>query len=153
MSSIILALIGGAILGIAVVGYLYVNGRIAGISGLLAQVLQPKSLLNNLAFWFLSGLFIIPFIYQLFVEPEIVIKSSPIGLIIAGILVGFGTRLGSGCTSGHGICGMSRLSVRSIVATVTFMLAGIVTVFVIRHILGDEKRKMYLRSYLADYLH
>ena len=136
MSSIILALIGGAILGIAVVGYLYVNGRIAGISGLLAQVLQAKSLLNNPAFWFLSGLFIIPFIYQLFVEPEIVIKSSPIGLIIAGILVGFGTRLGSGCTSGHGICGMSRLSVRSIVATVTFMLAGIVTVFVIRHILG-----------------
>ncbi|TID61306.1 YeeE/YedE family protein [Acinetobacter junii] len=136
MSSIILALIGGAILGIAVVGYLYVNGRIAGISGLLAQVLQPKSLLNNPAFWFLTGLFIIPFIYQLFVEPEIVIKSSPIGLIIAGILVGFGTRLGSGCTSGHGICGMSRLSVRSIVATVTFMLAGIVTVFVIRHILG-----------------
>jgi uncharacterized membrane protein YedE/YeeE len=136
MSSIILALIGGAILGIAVVGYLYVNGRIAGISGLLAQVLQPKSLLNNPAFWFLSGLFIIPFIYQLFVEPEIVIKSSPIGLIIAGILVGFGTRLGSGCTSGHGICGMSRLSVRSIVATVTFMLAGIVTVFVVRHILG-----------------
>ncbi|MFW2036310.1 YeeE/YedE family protein [Acinetobacter junii] len=136
MSSIILALIGGAILGIAVVGYLYVNGRIAGISGLLAQVLQPKSLLNNPAFWFLSGLFIIPFIYQLFVEPEIVIKSSPIGLIIAGILVGFGARLGSGCTSGHGICGMSRLSVRSIVATVTFMLAGIVTVFVIRHILG-----------------
>lgn len=136
MSSIILALIGGAILGIAVVGYLYVNGRIAGISGLLAQVLQPKSLLNNPAFWFLSGLFIIPFIYQLFVEPEIVIKSSPIGLIIAGILVGFGTRLGSGCTSGHGICGMSRLSVRSILATVTFMLAGIVTVFVIRHILG-----------------
>ncbi|HAV56065.1 MAG: hypothetical protein A2003_01810 [Acinetobacter sp. GWC1_38_13] len=136
MSSIILALIGGAILGIAVVGYLYVNGRIAGISGLLAQVLQPKSLLNNPAFWFLSGLFIIPFIYQLYVEPEIVIKSSPIGLIIAGILVGFGTRLGSGCTSGHGICGMSRLSVRSIVATVTFMLAGILTVFVIRHILG-----------------
>ena len=134
MSSIIL--IGGAILGIAVVGYLYVNGRIAGISGLLAQVLQPKSLLNNPAFWFLSGLFIIPFIYQLYVEPEIVIKSSPIGLIIAGMLVGFGTRLGSGCTSGHGICGMSRLSVRSIVATVTFMLAGIVTVFVIRHILG-----------------
>ena len=136
MSSFILALIGGAILGIAVVGYLYVNGRIAGISGLLAQVLQPKSLLNNPAFWFLFGLFIVPFIYQLFVEPEIVIKSSPIGLIIAGILVGFGTRLGSGCTSGHGICGMSRLSVRSIVATVTFMLAGIVTVFVIRHILG-----------------
>lgn len=136
MSSIILALVGGSILGISVVGYLYVNGRIAGISGLLAQVLQPKLLLNNPAFWFLSGLFIIPFIYQLFVEPEIVIKSSQLGLIIAGLLVGFGTRLGSGCTSGHGICGISRLSVRSIVATVTFMLAGIVTVFVIRHVLG-----------------
>ena len=136
MHSFVLAFLGGILLGLAVVGYLFVNGRIAGISGLLAQVLQPKSLLNNPAFWFLSGLFIIPFIYQLFVEPEIVIKSSPIGLIIAGILVGFGTRLGSGCTSGHGICGMSRLSVRSIVATVTFMLAGIVTVFVIRHILG-----------------
>ncbi|MBC9228439.1 YeeE/YedE family protein [bacterium SPL81] len=136
MSSIILALVGGSILGISVVGYLYVNGRIAGISGLLAQVLQPKSLLNNPAFWFISGLFVIPFIYQLFVEPEIVIKSSPLGLIIAGLLVGFGTRLGSGCTSGHGICGISRLSVRSIVATVTFMLAGIVTVFVIRHVLG-----------------
>ena len=136
MSSIILALVGGSILGISVVGYLYVNGRIAGISGLLAQVLQPKLLLNNPAFWFLSGLFIIPFIYQLFVEPEIVIKSSPLGLIIPGLLVGFGTRLGSGCTSGHGICGISRLSVRSIVATVTFMLAGIVTVFVMRHVLG-----------------
>ncbi|MDF2416448.1 YeeE/YedE family protein [Acinetobacter beijerinckii] len=136
MSSIILALVGGSILGISVVGYLYVNGRIAGISGLLAQVLQPKLLLNNPAFWFLSGLFIIPFIYQLFVEPEIVIKSSPLGLIIAGLLVGFGTRLGSGCTSGHGICGISRLSVRSIVATITFMLAGIVTVFIIRHVLG-----------------
>ncbi|ENW05055.1 YeeE/YedE family protein [Acinetobacter beijerinckii] len=136
MSSIILALVGGSILGISVVGYLYVNGRIAGISGLLAQVLKPKSLLNNPAFWFISGLFVIPFIYQLFVEPEIVIKSSPLGLIIAGLLVGFGTRLGSGCTSGHGICGISRLSVRSIVATITFMLAGIVTVFIIRHVLG-----------------
>ncbi|WP_335950714.1 YeeE/YedE family protein [Acinetobacter beijerinckii] len=136
MSSIILALVGGSILGISVVGYLYVNGRIAGISGLLAQVLQPKSLLNNPAFWFISGLFVIPFIYQLFVEPEIVIKSSPLGLIIAGLLVGFGTRLGSGCTSGHGICGISRLSVRSIVATITFMLAGIATVFIIRHVLG-----------------
>lgn len=136
MSSIILALVGGSILGISVVGYLYVNGRIAGISGLLAQVLQPKSLLNNPAFWFISGLFVIPFIYQLFVEPEIVIKSSPLGLIIAGLLVGFGTRLGYGCTSGHGICGISRLSVRSIVATITFMLAGLATVFIIRHVLG-----------------
>jgi uncharacterized membrane protein YedE/YeeE len=86
--------------------------------------------------WFLLGLLITPFIYQIFVTPEIVIKSSPIGLIIAGLLVGFGTRLGSGCTSGHGICGISRLSIRSMIATVTFMLAGIITVYVIRHIFG-----------------
>jgi hypothetical protein len=136
MSSIISALIGGGILGLAVVGYLYVNGRITGISGLLAQVLQPKLLVRSSAMWFLLGLLITPFIYQIFIKPEIVIKSSPIGLIIAGLLVGFGTRLGSGCTSGHGICGISRLSIRSMIATVTFMLAGIITVYVIRHIFG-----------------
>ena len=136
MSSIIPALIGGGILGLAVVGYLYVNGRITGISGLLAQVLQPKLLVRSSAMWFLLGLVITPFIYQIFITPEIVIKSSPIGLIIAGLLVGFGTRLGSGCTSGHGICGISRLSIRSMIATVTFMLAGIITVYVIRHIFG-----------------
>ena len=135
MSSIISALIGGGILGFAVVGYLYVNGRITGISGLLAQVLQPKLLVRSSAMWFLLGLLITPFIYQIFITPEIVIKSSPIGLIIAGLLVGFGTRLGSGCTSGHGICGISRLSIRSMIATVTFMLAGII-VYVIRHIFG-----------------
>lgn len=136
MSSIISALIGGGILGLAVVGYLYVNGRITGISGLLSQLLQPKLLVRSSAMWLLLGLLITPFIYQIFITPEIVIKSSPIGLIIAGLLVGFGTRLGSGCTSGHGICGISRLSIRSMIATVTFMLAGIITVYVIRHIFG-----------------
>ncbi len=136
MSSIISALIGGGILGLAVVGYLYVNGRITGISGLLSQLLQPKLLVRSSAMWFLLGLLITPFIYQIFITPEIVIKSSPIGLIIAGLLVGFGTRLGSGCTSGHGICGISRLSIRSMIATVTFMLAGIITVYVIRDIFG-----------------
>ena len=136
MSSIISALIGGGILGLAVVGYLYVNGRITGMSGLLSQLLQPKLLVRSSAMWFLLGLLITPFIYQIFIKPEIVIKSSPIGLIIAGLLVGFGTRLGSGCTSGHGICGISRLSIRSMIATVTFMLAGIITVYVIRHIFG-----------------
>ena len=136
MSSIISALIGGGILGLAVVGYLYVNGRITGISGLLAQVLQPKLLVRSSALWFLLGLFVTPFIYQIFVKPEIVIQSSPIELIIAGLLVGFGTRLGSGCTSGHGICGISRLSIRSMIATVTFMSAGIITVYVVRHIIG-----------------
>ena len=106
------------------------------MSGLLSQLLQPKLLVRSSAMWFLLGLLITPFIYQIFITPEIVIKSSPIGLIIAGLLVGFGTRLGSGCTSGHGICGISRLSIRSMIATVTFMLAGIITVYVIRHIFG-----------------
>lgn len=136
MSGILLALIGGGILGIAVVGYLYINGRIAGMSGLLAQLLQPKSLSGNPALWFLLGLFLTPFIYQLFVKPEIIIESSPFTLIVAGLLVGFGTRLGSGCTSGHGICGISRLSLRSIIATVTFMLAGMITVYLVRHVIG-----------------
>ena len=99
-------------------------------------MLQPKLLVRSSVLWFLLGLFVTPFIYQIFVKPEIVIKSSPIGLVIAGLLVGFGTRLGSGCTSGHGICGISRLSIRSMIATVTFMLAGIITVYVIRHIFG-----------------
>lgn len=136
MHSILMALIGGGILGISVIGYLYVNGRIAGISGLLAQLLHPKAFFYSPALWFLLGLLLTPFVYQLFLQPEIIIKSSPLGLIVAGLLVGFGTRLGSGCTSGHSICGISRLSIRSIVATVTFMSAGIATVYIIRHLMG-----------------
>ncbi|RZF54551.1 YeeE/YedE family protein [Acinetobacter halotolerans] len=136
MYSILMALFGGVLIGLAVVGYLYVNGRIAGISGLIAQLLQPKSMLKSSAFWFLLGLLITPFIYQFFIQPEIILASSPIALIIAGLLVGFGTRLGSGCTSGHGICGISRLSIRSIIATMIFMFAGIVTVYIARHLVG-----------------
>ncbi|MGN5764097.1 YeeE/YedE family protein [Acinetobacter calcoaceticus] len=136
MTSMLLALIGGALIGLAVVGYLYINGRIAGISGLIAQLLQPKSFIGSSAFWFLMGLTITPFLYQLFVQPKIILDSSPFALIAAGLLVGFGTRLGSGCTSGHGICGISRLSIRSIVATLIFMCTGMVTVYVARHILG-----------------
>ncbi|WP_312603022.1 YeeE/YedE family protein [Acinetobacter schindleri] len=130
------AFIGGLMLGLSVFGYLYVNGRIAGISGLVGQVLNPKTVFKTPAIWFLSGLIITPFIYGLFVQPEIELNASPLMMIVAGLLVGFGTRLGSGCTSGHGICGISRLSKRSIVATMTFMFAGFVTVYIIRHITG-----------------
>jgi len=77
-----------------------------------------------------------PFIYQLFLKPQIDLNSSPVVLMVAGLLVGFGTRLGSGCTSGHGICGISRLSLRSMIATMTFMLAGMLTVYVLRHLFG-----------------
>lgn len=136
MHDFLIAFLGGLLLGIAVIGYLFVNGRITGISGMVAQVLSFKSLSQNPATWFIFGLIVTPFIYGLFVQPDIIMTSNPWLLIIAGLLVGFGTRLGSGCTSGHGICGMSRLSIRSIVATCTFMFAGFITVYVMRHVLG-----------------
>ncbi|MBV6574214.1 YeeE/YedE family protein [Acinetobacter baumannii] len=130
-------MVGGFVLGIATVGYLYINGRIAGISGLLAQFISPsRDIFKSSAFWFIAGLVITPFIYGYFYQPEIEIKANSFVLILAGLLVGFGTRLGSGCTSGHGICGMSRLSKRSIIATAVFMFAGMLTVYVIRHVLG-----------------
>lgn len=136
MHDFLIAFIGGLMLGLSVVGYLYVNGRVAGISGLIGQVLNSKTVFKTPAIWFLSGLILTPFIYGLLVQPEIELNASPLMMIVAGLLVGFGTRLGSGCTSGHGICGISRLSKRSIVATMTFMFAGFVAVYLIRHITG-----------------
>ncbi|MBD1229939.1 YeeE/YedE family protein [Acinetobacter seifertii] len=137
MSNIVYAFLGGLLLGIATVGYLYINGRIAGISGLLAQIINPsKDIFKGSAFWFVAGLIITPFIYGYFFQPEIEIKANMFALILAGLLVGFGTRLGSGCTSGHGICGMSRLSKRSMIATAVFMFAGMLTVYIVRHVLG-----------------
>ena len=136
MSDYLISFMGGLLLGAAVVGYLYVHGRIAGISGLVAQILNPQTIFKTPAIWFMSGLIIIPFIYGRFVRPEIELNASPLMMIIAGLLVGFGTRLGSGCTSGHGICGISRLSKRSILATMSFMFAGFVTVYMIRHVIG-----------------
>lgn len=136
MRDFLIAFIGGLMLGLSVVGYLYVNGRIAGISGLIGQVLNSKTMFKTPAIWFLSGLILTPFIYGLFVQPEIELNASPLMMIVAGLLVGFGTRLGSGCTSGHGICGISRMSKRSFIATMTFMFAGFVAVYIIRHITG-----------------
>lgn len=136
MYDYLISFMGGLLLGAAVVGYLYVNGRIAGISGLVAQILNPQTIFKTPAIWFMSGLIIISFIYGRFVQPEIELNASPLMMIIAGLLVGFGTRLGSGCTSGHGICGISRLSKRSILATMSFMFAGFVTVYMIRHVTG-----------------
>ncbi|TQR65948.1 YeeE/YedE family protein [Acinetobacter sp. RF15A] len=136
MHDFLIAFLGGLMLGVSVVGYLYVNGRIAGISGLISQVLNPQTLFKTPALWFMSGLVLTPFLYGLFVQPDIELNASPLMMIVAGLLVGFGTRLGSGCTSGHGICGISRLSRRSIIATLTFMFAGFVIVYIIRHVTG-----------------
>ena len=95
-----------------------------------------QTIFKTPALWFLLGLFVVPFFYGLVQTPNIELNASPLMMIVAGLLVGFGTRMGSGCTSGHGICGISRLSKRSMIATMTFMFAGFVTVYLIRHIIG-----------------
>ncbi len=136
MHDFVYAFIGGALIGLATVGYLYVHGKIAGISGMIAQVLMPQTWVKTPVFWFLLGLLAVPLLYGSVTTPQIDLSANTGFLLIAGVLVGFGTRLGSGCTSGHGICGMSRLSKRSIVATLTFMAAGVLTVYVMRHVLG-----------------
>ena len=134
MNEFLVAFLGGLMLGVSVVGYLIINGRIAGISGLIFQTMSFSEGFKGSAIWFVLGLVITPFVYQVAMQPEIVLAADPTLLVIAGLLVGFGTRMGSGCTSGHGICGISRLSPRSMLATLTFMLTGIVTVYVIRHV-------------------
>lgn len=126
---------GGLLIGLAAALFFLVNGRIAGISGILGGLLRParKDVLWRVLF--ILGLAMAPFVYGFFGElPETAIEADMKTLVLAGLLVGIGTRYGSGCTSGHGICGISRLSPRSIVATASFMLAGMVTVFVIRHL-------------------
>lgn len=136
MNELWLAFLGGTLLGASVVGYLYIHGRIAGISGLIAQILNPQTLFRTPALWFILGIFIVPFIFKAQFSDSIELTASPLLMIIAGLLVGVGTRLGSGCTSGHGICGISRLSKRSMIATLCFMLTAGITVFVMRHGLG-----------------
>lgn len=133
------AVLGGMLLGIAASIYLLVHGRIAGISGMIDQVLQRNTWQGKTwspAIWFIAGLFATPYFYRWFERPQIQMTASPGLLMIAGLLVGFGTRLGSGCTSGHGICGISRLSPRSLIATITFMLTGFMTVYIVRHVAG-----------------
>ncbi len=130
------ALIGGSLIGLAASGLLLLNGRIAGISGILAGCLRPVrgDTLWRLAF--LVGLMATPALWLLFSTlPPIQIDADDPTLVFAGLLVGLGTRYGSGCTSGHGVCGLSRLSPRSLAATLTFMAAGFATVYLIRHLL------------------
>ena len=125
------ALIGGLIIGLAVVLFFVLNGRSIGISGIASNFLTSKNnRMDNLLF--LIGLIIGPIIYKLITQDEIniSISNSLLLLAIAGLLVGVGTRIGGGCTSGHGISGIGRFSLRSIVATVTFMIVGILTVLV-----------------------
>lgn len=134
-----LAAAGGALIGTAAALLLLLSGRIAGVSGMLAEAsrMAPGGTPWPLAAAFIAGLPLGAAVVALSVrQPDIRISSSVPLLIAAGLLVGFGTRLGNGCTSGHGVCGMARLSPRSIVATLTFMAAGFATVFLVRHVFG-----------------
>lgn len=121
---------GGLIIGFAVSALLLLNGRIAGISGILANAFSPYS---GWRIAFIGGLVISAWIYFLIQgRPEVVITTDYPLLIIAGLLVGFGTRMGSGCTSGHGICGMARLSGRSFAAVAVFMVSAFLTVWLMK---------------------
>lgn len=131
------ALAGGVLIGAAASLFVLLNGRIAGISGLLTSLLEPGAEGRGEKLLFLLGLLLAPLVWVLFGRlPVLEFQSGWFGLLIAGLLVGVGTRYGSGCTSGHGVCGISRLSARSIVATLAFMAAGFGTVYVLRHLLG-----------------
>ena len=131
------SLAGGVIIGIAAAMFILLNGRIAGISGVLGGLLRPARGDISWRVAVLAGLIGAPVLYALFADlPRPQIDAGYAGLVAAGLLVGIGTRYGSGCTSGHGVCGISRLSPRSLVATGAFMFAGFVTVFVLRHVIG-----------------
>ena len=131
------ALAGGLLIGLATAMFLLFNGRIAGISGILGGLLRPMAGDIGWRIAFVSGLLGAPLVYALVAPlPAVRVDADMATLVIAGLLVGAGTRYGSGCTSGHGVCGLSRLSPRSMVATASFMLAGVVTVFIVRHLIG-----------------
>ena len=133
------ASIGGLLIGGSAALLLILNGRTAGISGILGGLLQPQSNDIRWRLAFLAGLLLAPLAYMAAggPRPEIEITSIPGLIVLGGLLVGFGTRLGAGCTSGHGVCGIGRGSPRSLAATAMFMTVAIVTVFVTRHLIGS----------------
>jgi uncharacterized membrane protein YedE/YeeE len=133
------SLTGGIILGIGSAIFILVNGRILGISGILGGLLPPKVGDTTWRIAFMLGLFAAPTVFHAVVPAEYItaprIDATDLMVIAAGLLVGIGTRYASGCTSGHGVCGLSRLSPRSLVATASFMFSGFVMVYVMRHVL------------------
>ena len=131
------SLAGGLLIGIASAMFVLLNGRIAGISGILGGLLRPVSGDIGWRIAFIGGLLAAPLAYGLVAPlPSVRIDADTASLVVAGLLVGVGTRYGSGCTSGHGVCGVSRLSPRSLIATAAFMLTGFATVFIVRHLIG-----------------
>ena len=135
-----LSLAGGALIGLAAVMLMASNGRIAGVSGIVSRLLPPAAEREGRGegLAFVVGLLLaLPLWWMLAAEPPplTLVGGLPL-LIVAGLSVGFGSALGNGCTSGHGVCGISRLSIRSIVATCVFMLTAVVTVYTLRHVVG-----------------
>lgn len=131
------ALVGGGLIGFSILLLWLIEGRIAGIAGILGGVLNQRQADKLWRLAFIAGLILAPSLYVLVRPlPPLISTHSTAILIIGGLLVGFGTRLGNGCTSGHGVCGIARLSKRSIVATAVFMATGAATVFVVRHAFG-----------------
>jgi len=131
------ALMGGAIIGAAAALFAVLNGRIAGVSGILGGLARPQVGDVSWRIAFVAGLVAAPLVWAFLAAlPEIRVDASFPALVAAGLLVGVGTRYGGGCTSGHGVCGVSRASPRSIAATVAFMAAGFATVFVARHLIA-----------------
>jgi uncharacterized membrane protein YedE/YeeE len=132
------SLFGGILLGVATTLYVLLHGRILGISGIVAGLLPPKEGDRDWRIALILGLISAPFWAALIfgIRPIVVIDTNWFLILVSGLLVGFGTQYSSGCTSGHGICGLSRLSLRSLVATLLFMGAGFLTVFVSRHLMG-----------------
>lgn len=133
------SLAGGILVGLAAAVFILMNGRVLGISGILGGLLPPKTSDAGWRIAVLLGIFSAPLVYG-WLAPDGFKQAPRIDagyglLVIAGLLVGLGTRYGSGCTSGHGVCGLARLSPRSLVATLTFMAAGFVVVYVVRHLL------------------
>ena len=135
------SLAGGALIGLSAALLIVLLGRVAGISGMAGALLQLPTW-SSLQQWgwrlaFMLGLVAAPLVWQIFAPlPAMQMPSNPLVIIAAGLLVGFGTRMGSGCTSGHGVCGLSRLSMRSLAATLAFMASGAATVFVVRHVIA-----------------
>jgi uncharacterized protein len=131
------SLAGGALIGAAAGLLILGTGRILGAAGLFAGALETRSFNDAWRLWLIAGLLITPSLAHMLwnASPPVFATSAPM-LVVAGLLVGFGARLGSGCTSGHGVCGLSRLSPRSLAATIVFMGAGFATVFVTRHLLA-----------------
>lgn len=131
------SLAGGVLIGVAAAMLALLNGRIAGISGIVGGLLSPRPQETSWRLSFVLGLMASPAVYAWGAPlPELSVQASGPWLVAAGLLVGIGTRYASGCTSGHGVCGLSRRSPRSLAATLAFMGAGFVTVFIVRHLLA-----------------